>query len=106
MNFRNHQLAFERAEEMRVKVKFRFNAATGQVEQFEVDDIESSLADAEHNREHDRIAAEIGGVIERRPRVIEQFSDALGPVTQSSRVDPPTDEETVTAPNTLPQRKQ
>jgi hypothetical protein len=56
---------------MEVKVKFRFNKATGQVEIFEIDDWESTLPHAEHNREHDRIAAEIGNVVERDPRIVE-----------------------------------
>jgi len=56
---------------MEVKVKFRYNRATGQVEMFEIDDQNSMLPAAEHNREHERIAAEIGRVVERNPHVIE-----------------------------------
>lgn len=56
---------------MEVKVRFRVNKATGEVEIFEVDDLDSTLPEAEHNREHDRIAAELGAVIERRARVTE-----------------------------------
>lgn len=67
---------------MDVRVKFRFNKSTGQVEVFEIDDENSTLPAAEHNREHDRIAAEIGRVVERNPLVIEMLPGA-------SVVDPP-----------------
>jgi hypothetical protein len=56
---------------MKVNVKFRLNKETGQVEIFEIDDWQSTLPEAEHNREHDRIAAEIGNLVERNPRVVE-----------------------------------
>lgn len=54
---------------METKVKFRFNKRTGDVEL--VVDQESTLPDAAHDAAHDRVAAEIGRVIERLPRVIE-----------------------------------
>ena len=55
---------------MDVNVRFRFNKATGEVEIFEVDQ-EIVDDDAEHNREHDLLAAKIGGLLEKAPRVIE-----------------------------------
>jgi hypothetical protein len=76
---------------MKVKVKYRFNKATGQVEVLEIDDWESTLPQDEHNREHDRIAAEIGNVVERDPRIIEVLPGA-GP--------PPVDRETSGEPET------
>jgi len=55
-----------------VKVRFRFNKATGEVEVFEVEDQGvMHLSEAEHNSLHDRIAADVGRVIERNPHVIE-----------------------------------
>jgi hypothetical protein len=57
---------------MDVNVRFRFNKVTGQVEVFDIEDRGTQrLPEAEHNRTHDRIAATIGGVIERNPRVVE-----------------------------------
>ncbi len=57
---------------MDVKVRFRFNKKSGQVEMFEVDhEGPKNQSEAEHNREHDRIAAELGRVIERNPHVTE-----------------------------------
>jgi hypothetical protein len=63
---------------MEVKVRFRFNMTTGEVEEFLVDDVNSRLPEAEHNREHERIAIEIGRVIARNPG-LEELSD-VGPV--------------------------
>jgi len=56
---------------MRFHVTFRYNASTGAVEAFEVDDLGSDLGEAEHNRRHDDFAQDVGRVIERRPRVHE-----------------------------------
>ncbi len=63
---------------MDVKVRFRFNQITGEVEIFEVtDEGIMRLSEAEHNREHDRIAAELGNLIERNPQIMEVFSDTV-----------------------------
>ncbi len=56
---------------MRVRVQFRVDAETGEVEVFQIDDLGSTLPAGEHEETHDRIAAEIGRVVERRPRVEE-----------------------------------
>ena len=67
---------------MKVRVKLRFNKVTGEVEEFLVDDQDMPvLSEAEHNRKHDHIAAEIGNVIERHPRVTEVLpADRATPV--------------------------
>ncbi|MEU9478257.1 hypothetical protein [Streptomyces sp. NPDC048191] len=62
---------------MRVRVRFRFNAASGEVELFQVEDVDAGRAGgartpgAEHDAEHDRISAEIGAVAASRPEVEE-----------------------------------
>lgn len=62
---------------MDVKVRFRFNQVTGEVEVFEVtDEGIMLLPEAEHNREHDRLAAELGNIIERNPLVMEIFGNS------------------------------
>lgn len=67
---------------MEVRVRFRFNKATGEVELFEVlDEGIMRLPEAEHNRQHDRIAAEVGNVVERDPLVIEVFPEEAVPVS-------------------------
>lgn len=69
---------------MDVKVRFRFNQVTGEVEVFEVtDEGTMRLPEAEHNREHDRIAAELGNIIERNPRIMEVYPNSL-PVAQEA----------------------
>jgi hypothetical protein len=55
---------------MEAKVRFVYNKRTGAVEEFTVEQ-ESTLPQADHNLSHDRLAAEIGGVIERTPRITE-----------------------------------
>ncbi len=63
---------------MDVKVTFRFNQITGEVEIFQVtDEGIMRLSEAEHNREHDRITAELGNLIERNPQIMEVFSDTV-----------------------------
>lgn len=51
---------------MRVRVNFRMNTETGEVEEFLIEDI-SIDAEPEHDATHDRIALEVGKVVERRP---------------------------------------
>lgn len=51
---------------MRVRVNFRVNAETGEVEEFLIEDI-STEAEPEHDAVHDRIALQVGKVVERRP---------------------------------------
>ncbi|MBE8470841.1 hypothetical protein [Streptomyces justiciae] len=55
---------------MRVRVRFRFNTDTGEVELFQVDDIGTGSG-PDHDAEHDRISAELGQVLARRPDVEE-----------------------------------
>ncbi|PWI19961.1 hypothetical protein DI272_41705 [Streptomyces sp. Act143] len=55
---------------MRVRVRFRFNADTGEVELFQVDDIGAGSG-PDHDAEHDRVSAELGQVVARRPDVEE-----------------------------------
>lgn len=64
---------------MEVKLRFRFNKKSGQVEQFQVDDLGGEyLPVEEHDRLHDQIAADLGRVLERHPRVSE-IPPAVGP---------------------------
>jgi hypothetical protein len=55
---------------MRVRVRFRFNTESGEVELFQVDDVGAGSGPA-HDAEHDRISAELGGLLARRPDVEE-----------------------------------
>jgi hypothetical protein len=62
-----------------LKLRFRYNTLTGDVEVFEIEQ-ESGLPAAEHDREHDRVAAEIGRLLDRDPRVSEVPGDLAPPV--------------------------
>ncbi|MEU6232504.1 hypothetical protein [Kitasatospora sp. NPDC047058] len=55
---------------MRVKVSFRYNAATGRVEEFRVDDLDQTW-DEEHDQQHEDIALRLGLLVERDPLVNE-----------------------------------
>jgi hypothetical protein len=56
---------------MRVKVRFRFNAATGEVEAFEVDDLQDGPRLADHDARHDRAAADVARVVEANALIDE-----------------------------------
>jgi hypothetical protein len=82
---------------MDVKVRLRINKVTGEVEQFLVeDDGPMRLPEAEHNSRHDRIAADLGNVIERNAQVIEVFPGALPvvPLPSDSVSEPASEAET------------
>lgn len=64
---------------MRVKVKFRFNSVTGEVEAFEVDDMHDGPRLADHDARHDRAAAEVGRVVEANA-LIEEVAPGTAPV--------------------------
>lgn len=54
---------------MRLRVRFRFNAETGEVETFLVEDIDGRAPAADHDARHDRAAADVGRVVERHALV-------------------------------------
>jgi hypothetical protein len=62
---------------MRVRVNFRVNTQTGEVEEFLVEDI-STEPEPEHDAVHDRIAYEVGKVVERRPAPQQIIDGAAG----------------------------
>jgi hypothetical protein len=65
---------------MRVKVRFRFNAVTGEVEAFEVDDMHDGPRLADHDARHDRAAADVARVVEANA-LIEELAPGAAPVT-------------------------
>ena len=65
---------------MRVKVRFRFNSVTGEVEAFEVDDLHDGPRLADHDARHDRATSEVARVVEVNP-LIEEVPPGSGPVT-------------------------
>lgn len=86
---------------MRVKVRFRFNAVTGDVEAFEVDDMHDGPRLADHDARHDRAANDVARVIEANA-LIEEVAPGTAPVsTAVTRAAPQTETE---APAAEPQR--
>jgi FtsH ternary system domain X3 len=65
---------------MRVKVRFRFNAVTGEVEAFEVDDLHDGPRLADHDARHDRTAADVARIVEANA-LIEEIQPGTEPVT-------------------------
>jgi hypothetical protein len=56
---------------MDLTIRFRFNKLTGEIEEFQVDAARDDRSNADHNAEHERLAAEIGRVVDGHPRLIE-----------------------------------
>lgn len=57
---------------MEFRVKFRFNALTGEVEMYEViDEKTEQLSPELHDEHHDRVASEMAHLIDRNPVITE-----------------------------------
>ncbi len=89
---------------MKVNVRFRFNKQTGEVEEFIVDDVDSRLSQAEHNRQHDRLATEVGRIVERYPH-IDEVLPGTDVVTQTE-TDNETEQEALQTPQKAPAERQ
>lgn len=63
---------------MRVRVEFRYNAETGEVELFQVDDIGRTTRVQDHDAVHEQIAFDLGRVLDRGPRVEEVVDVSRG----------------------------
>lgn len=81
---------------MRVRVNFRVNVETGEVEEFLVEDISIEAEPEHHDAVHDRIAHEVGKVVERRPAPQQVIGgpagDASPLVAKPSEILPPAQE--------------
>ena len=75
---------------MRVRVNFKVNAETGEVEEFLIEDISVELG-PNHDATHDRIAHEVGKVVERRPAPMQVIGET-GPADATPLVYQPGDE--------------
>jgi len=88
---------------LETKVTFRFNKRTGEVELLV--DQQSNLPHAEHDLEHDRVAAEIGRVIERLPRVTEVAGGKRLPPSREAAVEAPQEQAEETSERQLPETR-
>ncbi len=66
---------------MPVRVRFRFNQRTGEIEEFLVDDQDQTLSEAEH----DRIAAQIAGMVAVSPTLIPVDDVEAASIAQGER---------------------
>jgi len=56
---------------VRVRVKFRYNAETGEVEVFQVNDLHSGPRLTDHDARHDRATADVARVVEANALIEE-----------------------------------
>ncbi len=56
---------------MRVRVRFRYNSETGEVEQFVVEDIGAARSGVDHDAVHDAITADVARFLARNPVIDE-----------------------------------
>jgi FtsH ternary system domain X3 len=79
---------------MRVKVRFRFNSVTGEVEAFDVDDMREGPRVADHDARHERAAADVARIVEANA-LIEEVAPGTEPVTTiTTRAAPETEQRT------------
>ena len=75
---------------MRVRVRFRYNSETGEVETFVVEDIGGAHPAADHDAVHNAITTEVANVVERNAEFDELQGGPLverPPVTESPTVE-------------------
>jgi hypothetical protein len=74
---------------VRVRVRFRYDPATGEVAMFQVEDVSTGPQEADHNARHDRVTAEIAGLVERGAHIVEvapgQLPDRLIEPTETTQ---------------------
>lgn len=70
---------------MRVKVRFRYNSVTGEVETFDVADMHDGPRLADHDARHDRATADIAGVIEANA-LIEEVAPGAEPAAADAEL--------------------
>jgi hypothetical protein len=61
---------------MQVKVRFRFNAESGEVEVFTVDAVGADASAVDHDRRHDHATARLARVVEANASIEELHPDA------------------------------
>jgi hypothetical protein len=61
---------------MRVRVRFRYRADTGEVEVFTVDAVGADATEADHDRRHDAATASVARVVENNAQ-IDEITDAM-----------------------------
>jgi len=78
---------------VRVKVRFRYNADTGEVETFVVEDLGGDERAVDHDARHDRVTADVARVVER-DALIEEMLPGSAPI-RAERPTPDADADAV-----------
>jgi hypothetical protein len=73
---------------MKIKIRFRFNTVTGEVEAFEVDDLRDGPRLADHDARHDRAAAELARIVEPNALIEEVAPGTAAVTTTVTRTQP------------------
>ena len=73
---------------MRVRVKFRYRADTGEVEVFQVDDLHVGPPLTDHDARHERAAADVARVVESNALIEEMPPGFEMPTPQRAPVTP------------------
>ena len=69
---------------MRVRIRFRYRSDTGEVEMFQVDDLQEGLPNPDHDARHDAAAIDVARVVEAHPMVTEVVGDRPEPARETA----------------------
>jgi hypothetical protein len=81
---------------MRVRVRFRYNAETGEVEAFVVEDVGGTRHGRDHDAVHDAVTSDVARIIEQNA-LIEEVPQGQMPAPPR-RIQRPADEATAERP--------
>lgn len=70
---------------MRVRVKFRYRADTGEVEVFQVEDLREGPRQADHDARHDHAAAEVARLVENNALIQEVLPGGAADIEPTDR---------------------
>jgi hypothetical protein len=77
---------------MRVRVRFRFNTETGEVEVFRIDDLAEGAPQFDHDARHEAAARDVARVVDPHARIVEESGFVVQP-------EPPNREQIRDTPN-------
>lgn len=72
---------------MRVRVKFRYRADTGEVEEFTVDAVGADITAVDHDRRHDAAAAGVARVVQNNAQIEEITGGGTGLAEPADRAE-------------------
>ena len=72
---------------MRVRVRFRYRADTGEIELFQVDDLADGPRAVDHDARHDAATLDVARVVDPHP-VVTELSSGPAPVPTTPETEP------------------